>query len=760
MKKNYLRSRFTVILAVSVFCLNVFTGNAQILRQGKNFTVEYSQAKDNSMNLQFTLGDFKIVPKMENGITYSSLSFEKAGASTIKKGYAELPILHATVQLSPDKNVSMEVENGSYTDYNLDYPLLPSRGTIKRNQDPSTIPYDIDPASLVDAWYPVDLASMVDPFILRDVRGTNVYVYPMQYNAAKKILRVYSTIYVKLTENNTTPVNPLTNISKTVVSDAYSMYRSLFINFDDSKTNWSKEVGETGDILVITTSTYATAIQPYIDWKKQMGYKVTLQTVTAGTNVKTTISTAYTANTNLFYVLLVGDWADIKSPTISSTTSADPTDPMMGCVVGTDNYPDISIGRFSVGSTTDVTTQVNKTIAYEKTPTVGGVWYKKSVTIGGSDGPGDDNELDNAQVMNIYTKKLNPFTYTSNTNCNASSTASTVSTAVNAGCGIMNYCGHGAETQWVTSGFSNTNVNALTNGANLPFIISVACVNGSFHTTTCFAEAWLRKSGGGAVATLMSSVNQDWNEPMVGQDYMNDLLVGGHTYTSPEAGTNTDHGKTHFGSIVVNGDALAYAEMSSYLLTMQTWTTFGDPSLQCRTDTPKDIVLSNSVITTSPFTTTVTVGGNPFANALVSIWDGTNQPISAYTNASGQVTITHGLSAGTAVKLTVTGFNLMTSIQDVSVQSAVNIAEQLDQTIKVYPNPVSDHLTLSIINSINGKYKIEIMDMIGNTVVSESIDKDDVIFTKQIDLGNVAKGTYILKYTENDNVGYKKIIVK
>ena len=52
------------------------------------------------------------------------------------------------------------------------------------------------------------------------------------------------------------------------------------------------------------------------------------------------------------------------------------------------------------------------------------------------------------------------------------------------------------------------------------FIISVACVNGNFVNSTCFAEAWLRAEDNdeptGAIATLMSTINQSWNPPMRG----------------------------------------------------------------------------------------------------------------------------------------------------------------------------------------------------------------------------------------------------
>lgn len=120
----------------------------------------------------------------------------------------------------------------------------------------------------------------------------------------------------------------------------------------------------------------------------------------------------------------------------------------------------------------------------------------------------------------IKENKLMPYNYdTVNELYGITPTASEVTGFVNAGLGIINYVGHGAVTEWVTSEFTNTNVSGLTNGSKLPFLISVACVNGDFDGNTCFGEAWLRKSGGGAVAAIMSSINQPWDQPMIAQDY-------------------------------------------------------------------------------------------------------------------------------------------------------------------------------------------------------------------------------------------------
>lgn len=654
------------------FCIVLFSFAFLQARTVKDYDVRYNQVQNNEFTLDFSVNTYSFGTIEKDGVTYSVLNFN-GGVQSSKKGWAELPFLGTSVQLPNNKNISIEVLNSEYKDYTIDFPMLPSRGTIYRNQDPSTIPYEIDPASLVDAWYPVDLFSGTEPYIMRDVRGENIYVYPFQYNPVQNKLRVYTMIQLRVYENTEIAINPLLNASTKIAREMPDIYNSIFINYKQNSSKWTNEIGEYGEILVIYTSRDATVIQPWITWKKEMGYKVHELQVATGTNVKTSIQTAYTSNDGILYVLLVGDWADIKSDLGTSQSAA--MDPMLGCVVGSDDYHDIIIGRFSASTTTHVTTQGSKAIAYEKTPDVSGTWYSVGLGIGSDEGSGigDDGEIDYAHIDIIKENKLIPFTYTSATEAyGASVPVTTVSNAINSGLSVINYCGHGAHDYWVTSNYSVTNANAATNGSKLPFVFSVACVVGEFHNgTDCLAEALLRKSGGGAVATWMATLNQPWTPPMRGQDYANDILTQGYNYTSgPGNGTNTTYGKTTFGSITFNAASLMIAESAATddWDTYKTWTIFGDPSLQVRTETPKAITLSNYNVPTGTYTTNVSVSGSPFQNALVSLYkSGDPQPYSGLTDASGNVTITHSLTG--TVKLTVTGFNLATINQDVTIAS-------------------------------------------------------------------------------------------
>lgn len=652
------RAILSVILSFTVVMLFASDG----------FQVSYTQPQGGTHQLEFTPGNYSVTDITLQGVTYSRIVFE-GKIVTQKKGFAELPYLNASVMIDPVKNVTLEIIPGTFEEISLSFPLVPSRGVIYRNQDPSTVPYIIEPRSITDSWYPVNLAENTEPFILRDIRGTSVYVYPFQYNAARQVLRVYKSITVRLVENNSISLNSLPRVPAVIVREMDGIYKSVFINYASLNRD-NLTIGEFGDIHVIITSRDEAAIQPYVQWKREKGYNVSEEVVPSGTTVNANVQAAYDNNNNILYVLMVGDWADLQCTT---SDAGRPMDPQVGTVVGTDDFADISVGRFSANSPADVTVQVNKVINFEKLPEMGGTWYASAIGMASAEGAGigDDGEADAAHESVIYNDKLDPFTYSTYTTIyDPGATIAMVSNAVNTGASVINYTGHGWGDGWGTTGFSSTNVAALTNHDKLPFIISVACNNGDFDLGTCFAESWLRKDSGGAIMFMGASISQPWAEPMRGQDYFMDVLIGGYDYSAHpgQSGINTTEQRTTMGSMIFNGLTLMCVESggSSDWETAKTWNFFGDPSIQARTAAPVDLTLSNTLIMVGiPFTTIVTSTGGPVENAMVTLsQDGLF--FTGITDVTGSVTIDHTLNPGTA-KLVVTSFNTETIYEDESV---------------------------------------------------------------------------------------------
>ncbi len=506
---------------------------------------------------------------------YETVLFESC-LPTKKKGFPEVSYFKLSFQLRNNRNYRLVVQKLTFDEQTYEGDWLPSRGQILRSQDPSKVPYEMERKAMVDADYPEsEFALLGDPFLIREVRGIDVTIYPVLVNTVQRRVKILKTIQFDLVpEEEGVVMNQQPQRTLRILSQNEPVLSSLFSNF-----RWDGELDDgPGHMLVIYAADYKDAIQPFISHKESQGFTVAEQEVATDTNVESIIQDAYDNNPDLLYVQLVGDWADIKCDT---DAQGFPRDNALGLVSGSDDYYDLIISRFSAGSAAQVTTQVDKVIAYEGNPNPD--WWQKGLGIASNEGPGDDNEYDNAHMDIIKENKLLPNGYATvyEEYQGSGASASGVTSAVNGGVHVINYVGHGNMSGWSTTGFNQSDVAALTNDDKFPFIFSVACNVGQYQSGTCFAETWLRKSDGGAVSALMSTISQPWDPPMRGQDYMNDLLTGGYDYdTNPGEGTSTTQGKTRFGSIAFNAFNLQIAEAGeSDVETTKTWILFGDGSL-------------------------------------------------------------------------------------------------------------------------------------------------------------------------------------
>lgn len=540
-----------------------------------------------------------------------SVSMEDASPMLVKGEPALLKVSRSVI--IPDQaEMKMKILSTSYVDFN-NVEIVPSKGNFTRDIDPSTVSYEWGRTYMQNGTFPSQFATLSSPHILRDYRGVTVNVFPLQYNHASHSLRAIKTIRVSIYKSSSNAgENSLirTKAFNKVDEDFDQLYSRHFINYNQVKYT---SVAERGNILVISYGSYMDAMAPYVQWKNRIGFPTTIVDVasigTTATAIKTYVANYYNTN-GLTFLLLVGDGQHI--PPVTSGVGG-PSDNAYAYVSGSDHYPEFYVGRFSAESTADVDVQVLRTIQYEQNPDVSSDWLNRVLGIGSDQGPGDDNEYDYAHIRNLETQCGN-YEYTTKyelfdgsqggLDASGDPTAANVSTIVNNGTGLILYTGHGSDFSFVTTGFSVTNVNALTNTTQWPFIFSVACVNGNFQGQTCFAEAWLRARSGttpkGAVATIMSTINQSWNPPMEGEDEMVNVLT-------ENASGNIKH---TFGAIVMSGCMKMNDTYGSGGDEMtDTWTVFGDPSLMVRTDTAKSMIVTH-VPTVPVGTSSLTVNCN------------------------------------------------------------------------------------------------------------------------------------------------------
>jgi hypothetical protein len=520
------------------------------------------------------------------------------GTPILAGGSPDLPRLTGSLIIPDMARMDVKVIASLYTDF-TDILVAPSKGSFSRDIDPASIPYQYGKVYDHDGFFPQTLAELGSPYILRDFRGQTIIVYPFQYNPVTHILRVYKEITVEVKKVGNDGSNPFHRVNEIteINSEFQWIYDRHFLNSSDIRYT---PLDDHGNMLIISYGDFIAAMQPFVDWKIKTGMPteiVDVATIGDATAIKTFVENYYNSN-GLTFLLLVGDAAQVPSHPYGGVNESDNS---YGFLSGNDSYPELFVGRFSAENVDEVTTQVERTLIYEQNPPTSTDWFSTGIGIASSQGTGDDNEYDWEHSRNLRTQLLD-YTYTQcaelydgdqgGEDLPGNPSPQMVADKVNAGASIINYTGHGSTQSWGTSGFSNPDVDALTNTNMLPFIWSVACVNGAFAYGTCFAEAWLRATDDsgqptGAIAAFMSTISQDWDPPMEGQDEMVAILVESYQ----------DNIKRTFAGISMNGCMKMNDSYGSGGSTeTNAWTTFGDPSLVVRTAFPQTLTVTHDAV--------------------------------------------------------------------------------------------------------------------------------------------------------------------
>ncbi len=621
--------------------------------QNSSKTVQLISSDQEEIVLRFEPGEYNLASVGNETAGYTLHTVE--GTSLLIKGFPDIEKLTTSVIIPDNAEMQYEITDVSFTEIE-NIEILPSKGSLSRSIDPSSVLYEYDEMYQKDEFWPANIVELKDPYILRDYRGMVISFCPFQYNPVTKKLRIYSSITIKLTSSGVSTVNVFDqkNRSSKPVKDFENIYRNHFLNYHSTKYS---PLAEDGNMLIISYGPFMETMQPFVMWKKQKGIAceiVDVSNFSSSTEIKNYVAEYYATN-GLNYLLLVGDAEQV--PTCMNPIG--PTDNAYGYILGDDHYPEILVGRFSAESVADVETQVLRTLEYEMSTELSGSWYTSAIGIATEEGPGDDNEIDFEHVRNIRTKLLN-YTYTEmsenyegdrgGVDLDGNPTAQMILDQLNIGAGAVVYTGHGWDQGWGTSGFSNTEIESLVNINKLPFIWSVACVNGAFVGGTCFGEAWLRATDSGkptgAIAVLMSTINQYWSEPMDGQDEMVDLLTE----------SITENVKHSFGGISMSGCMKMIDDYGQGGADMaDTWLCFGDPSVVLRTKTPEIMTINHDptiVIGSSSTTINCDVEG-----ALISLSLGGEIIGSGYINEGIAMISFSPLSEIETISVTATAYN-------------------------------------------------------------------------------------------------------
>ncbi len=583
----------------------------------------------------------------------------------LKKGYPELPVINRNVIIPNEGTMACRVISADYETKAVG-TIVPSKGNLYRNVDPATVPYEFGKMYEEDAWWPTNTAEISKPFIMRDYRGVSVCFNPFLYNPARGELKVARSIVVEIYKNGPGGENVITKRRGALLDEFVDIYKNSFVNFNASRYDSISE--RPGRMLIITADAYNANMANFIKWKKKKGIFTKIVNVsTIGNNataIKARIQAEYDS-TDLAWVLLVGDGNEVATVlgTYGAASGAS-ADPVYTYLVGGDYYQDAFISRMSSrgGTALNIDKQTSRSILYETTPQMAGTWYRTATGIASAQEGGSPSYADSTRMNFIRDSLKTPKYYYTRFDTSYDYWGSTalIKSLIEQGTGFINYIGHGSQTSWASGGtFSNSDLLALNNPWMLPFVISVACVVGDF-STDCFCEVSVTcgevAQPDGFLVHWGSTINQSWEPPCWGQTGAVNLLSHNRKNTFGGLCFNgASYMIEHYGATATEGVEMA-----------QTWTIFGDASVQCRSNLVDSLVVThNPTVSPVPMNFAVNVKDNdnvtPIQNALVCCYIPTQSPemhATGWTDASGNATISvNPQNVNDTMWVTVTRYN-------------------------------------------------------------------------------------------------------
>ncbi len=626
-------------------------------------------------------------------------------------------------------------------------------------------------------FFPSVIATLNQPYVLRDFRGQTVELHPVQYNPVTKVLRVYSDLKVKVSYSGVSQVNTLaTDNPPAKIDEVFDgIYENQFINYRAYKKLRYSPVTEDGNLLILCPDVFMAEIMPFVKWKEMKGFRtflVNTDTITGGVNENTIANVAkyYYQNMQIANMIIVGDNTAIpaKNESFTNPDLAGPSDIAYAYISNNDHYAEFIVGRLSGETTEEIRNIVNRSIAYEKTPNASGNWMSQQLGIASDQGTGDDNQYDYEHIHDIVDSNKNQYNYVDYYECYDGVAsqgwndaagypdATMFENHVNSGVSLINYTGHGSTNGIVTCSFSTSEVPFLTNANKLPFMFVVGCSPGNFKNQLCFAEALIRAGSStnplGTLSSFMSCIDQYWDEPMQAQDEFNALMRG----------ARPNNVKTRLGAMCINGcfsmndqyntfnDPTGGSDMTD------TWIFFGDPTIPIYNK-------NNGALTC---THTAEIGRNAVWYSVNCAEEGATIGLYYQGKYLASSKVNGGVATFnfpavlnldtifiTATKQNFTPYMGFTRVVDFPAATA-DITT--DNGVHVYPNPAQDYALISLQdNSVISD--IQVLDIQGSVVA-------DIkgIHTREyrLDLASLTEGNYLLQIHNGDKTLSRKLTKK
>jgi hypothetical protein len=487
-----------------------------------------------------------------DGVAYQRLYLAEAG-TTSEIGKPELPTFGRFVAVPSGARIEVEIleerESAAVVGQQGMYRVFPA-------QQPQADQGAEPPFELNASWYEQDVFYPAEPVMvdevttLRGVNATVVRFFPVQFNAARGEMRVYSRLWVRISFSESSGQF----VDQRLWSPYFeNMYQQLLLNYPlleaeaESVARMAAPppgiASEGGaEYLIITPPGLAEQANTLADWKRLRGIdtqvRTTLQTGSTADAIRNYILDAYNEwDPAPSFVLLFGDAEFIPTHYVSvHPWSCSGCWYPSGTTTGTDlyyadmtgnYYPELAIGRIPVDTAAQATTVVKKIIDYERAPPTNVSFYSNA-TVAAYFQDGNRDHYDERRyiktseemrdfligrgysVDRVYYARpdtvpmhynYGPYGYGEPLPADLlrpgfawDGWTGDVQNAVNAGRFLVTHRDHGSSTNnghsyvegWWYPEFTAYDVRGLANGFRWPVVFSVNCETGWFDGETDF----------------------------------------------------------------------------------------------------------------------------------------------------------------------------------------------------------------------------------------------------------------------------------
>jgi len=454
--------------------------------------------------------------------------------NSYKQGEPNLPVASYIFEIPLNAQVSIETINFKEEKIGLNqkfgsYKVIPAQPSTSKSDDRKEKPFYLNEDTYSKNLKLNDEIAIYEEIgKLRSTRLGRIEVRPIRYNPAENTLYVLSDIEVVVSFSGAN--KELEYKHKEKYSSPYFARSPQVINSAFS----SKELINSAPVtyVIISDPMFRVTLEPFIQWKREKGFKV-LDYYTDNPEVGTTTSSIKTFLGNLYnnppegaspptFGLLVGDIGQI--PSFSGTTGSHKTDLYFFEYTG-DKLPEVYYGRFSAQNVEQLQTQIDKTISYEKYQMDDPTYLGNHLLIAGVDGSYAPVYANGhiRYAHNYYSNEINginPYTYlyndaegsTTGIASNYSSAAPDIRDKLSTGVGWANYTAHCSSSGWSNPSVSSLHLSSLTNYGKYGVWIGNCCLSNKFDDTECFGERALRLENRGAVGYIGGSNETFWSE--------------------------------------------------------------------------------------------------------------------------------------------------------------------------------------------------------------------------------------------------------